>query len=85
MNPQLLSRPTIFDDPDYVAYHQRVVAAVKASFIRRFGQPKTVDEQEQFDHNVRFFNEQCTYDDEWRRGDDPEEAAEDNIVSADWE
>lgn len=84
MNQYQTTRPDIFSDPSYATYHTAVIDAIKRSFVRRFGQPKTIAEQEQFDRNVRFFDEQCTYDDEWRRGDDPGETAEDNIDSADW-
>lgn len=71
--------------PSYMEYHTRVIAAVKANLIRRFGQPKTVDEQEQFDRNIRFFDEQCDYADDFSEGNDPAEVAEENIISADWE
>lgn len=71
-------------DPAYAEYHAKVIAAVKANLIRRFGQPKSVDEQEQFDRNVRFFDEQCDYVDEFSEGEDPDDVAENNIVSADW-
>jgi hypothetical protein len=72
------------NDPAYMEYHAKVIAAVKANFVRRFGQPKTVAEQEQFDHNVRFFDEQCDYVDDFSEGNDPDDVADENIISADW-
>lgn len=69
----------------YWAYHERVIAEVRKQLLARWGVPKTFKERDALAMAVRFFDVECTYDEDFTRGDDPAEVAESNIDCADWE
>ena len=68
----------------YWAYHELVIAEVRKQLLAR-GIPRTFKERDAIAMAVRFFDVECTYDEDFARGDVPAEVAESNINAADWE
>lgn len=68
----------------YWAYHELVIAEVRKLLVTRW-RPRTFKERDALAMAVRFFDVECTYDEDFARGDDPAEVAEANIDAADWE
>ena len=67
----------------YWAYHELVIAEVRKQLLAR-GIPRTFKERDALAMAVRFFDVECTYDEDFARGDDPADVAEANIDAADW-
>ena len=69
----------------YWDYHERVVAEVRKNLLKRYGHPTTHSERDKLAMAVRFFDVECTYDEDFKNNEDPAEVAEANIECADWE
>lgn len=69
----------------YWAFHEQVVAEVRKNLLARWGHPATFAQRQALASAVMFFDVQCTYDAEFKDGDDPAEVAEANIEAGDWE
>jgi len=69
----------------YWAYHELVIAEVRKQLLARAGTPKTFKERDALAMAVRFFDVECTYDEDFKNNEDPAEVAGNNIECADWE
>jgi hypothetical protein len=79
------AHPTEYVLPEgYWAYHELVIAEVRKQLLAR-GTPRTFKERDAIAMAVRFFDVECTYDEDFARGDNPADVAEANIEAADWE
>lgn len=73
--------PPVNLGPAYAAYHQRMIAAIRAAMYRRW--PPTTDRQrEQLEKQIAFFDKECTYEMEMAEGLEPEDFADDEIDAA---
>lgn len=68
-------------NPLYRVYHQRVVDEIRKQLVARWP-PRTSRERNQLERNIRFFDEQCDYIDDFDQGAEPSEVAEANIDAA---
>ncbi len=69
----------------YWAFHELVVAEVRKNFLARWGHPTTFKQRDSLAMAVRFFDVECTYEEDFAEKNDPAEVAEANIDAADWE
>jgi hypothetical protein len=65
----------------YAEYHQRVVSVIRARALARWP-PRTDAERAQIEANVKFFDTQCDYHEEFAEGLDPAEFADHQIDAA---
>lgn len=65
----------------YRAFHDRVIAAIRTAMCARWP-PRTASARARLERNVQFFNTQCTYDEPFAEGLEPEEFVDDEIDAA---
>lgn len=68
--------------PAYWAYHQKVIAEIRKVLWTRWPPGNQKQQIKNLDLNLKFFNEQCTYDEAFADGRDPADVAEEEVEAA---